>query len=175
MSASLRYPIGRFSMPDPLSDATKQAWLDDIQFLPAHLRGAVEGLVDYQLDTPYRPGGWTVRQVVHHIADSHLNAYQRIKLALTEDEPLIRVYNEKAWAELPEAKTGKLELSLLMLDALHQRMSTVLSTLDAQDWERTFRHPEWGVHSVTFLLGMYAWHSRHHVAHITALRKRNTW
>lgn len=172
---TLQYPIGRFEMPAPLTKAIQNGWLLDIQELPRNLRQAIHGLDQDQLDTPYRPGGWTVRQVVHHLVDSHLNAYQRLKLALTEEEPTVRLYNEKAWAELPEARTGPVTLSIPLLDALHTRLFAVFAELTDQDWERTFQHAEWGVQTVKFLLGMYAWHSRHHVAHITSLRNRMGW
>lgn len=172
---TLRYPIGPFEMPTPLTDAIQEAWLLDVQQLPRHLRQAINGLTKVQLDTPYRPQGWTVRQVVHHLVDSHLNAYQRLKLTLTEQEPNIRTYDEKAWAELADAKSGPVILSLPLLDALHTRLFTAFTGLDDEAWERTFRHPAWGVQPLTYLLGMYAWHGRHHVAHITSLRSRMSW
>ncbi|MEK6570441.1 MAG: YfiT family bacillithiol transferase, partial [Bacteroidota bacterium] len=142
---------------------------------PANLRGAVRGLSDRQLDTPYRPGGWTVRQVVHHVPDSHLNAYIRFKLALTENEPTIKPYEQQLWAELPDARTGPIEMSLALLEALHKRWVLLLQSLNPSDFNRTFRHPELGLMTLDRTLALYAWHGRHHVAHITSLRERMGW
>ena len=148
---------------------------DDIAAVPANLRAAVEGLSPQQLDTPYRPGGWSVRQVVHHVPDSHMNAYVRFKLALTEDEPTIKPYEQQLWAELPDTKETPLEVSLNMLDALHDRWVRLLRSLTAKDWQRTFRHPELGIVGLEKNLALYRWHGKHHVAHITELRKRMNW
>jgi hypothetical protein len=143
--------------------------------LPENLRSAVSGLTDAQLDTPYREGGWTVRQLVHHVADSHVNAYVRIRLALTEDWPAIKVYDQKLWANLPDARSLPVEVSLDLLDALHRRWTTLLESLTDPQWERGYVHPENGRQRIAEVVQMYDWHSRHHVAHITELRKRNGW
>jgi uncharacterized damage-inducible protein DinB len=171
----LRYPIGKFHYEGPLSGEQKQACLDEIAQAPANLRAAVQGLSDSQLDTPYRPGGWTVRQVVHHVPDSHLNSYVRFKLALTEDEPTIKPYAEAQWANLADTKATPIGVSLTMLEALHDRWVRLLRSLDAEDWKRTFRHPELGPMTLEKNLALYAWHGRHHVAHVTALREREGW
>jgi uncharacterized damage-inducible protein DinB len=170
-----RYPIGKFSYSGPLTPEQKRQYLDDIEQTPARLRAAVHDLSDKQLDTPYRDGGWTVRQVVHHVPDSHMNSYVRFKLALTEDEPTIRPYMEDRWAELPEAKQAPIDVSLALLDSLHQRWMLVLKNLKDADWQRTFRHPELGAMTLEKSLALYAWHGRHHVAHVTELRKRQGW
>jgi hypothetical protein len=149
--------------------------LRDLEELPANLRRAVAGLSEAQLDTSYRPGGWTVRQVVHHLPDSHLNSYQRVRLALTESSPAVKIYEEGAWAELADAKTAPIELSLSFLEALHARWLELLRSLNETELARTFRHPEWGEVDLNWTLSQYAWHSRHHVAHITSLRKREGW
>jgi uncharacterized damage-inducible protein DinB len=171
----LRYPIGNFSYTGPLTEDQKQAFLADIARTPANLRAAVNGLTDAQLDTPYRDGGWTVRQVVHHIPDSHLNSYVRFKLALTEEEPTIKPYAEDRWAELADTEATPIEVSLTLLDSLHDRWVRLLRSLTPEDWKRTFRHPELGVMTLEKTLALYAWHGRHHVAHITSLRERNSW
>jgi uncharacterized damage-inducible protein DinB len=173
--ADLRFPIGKFSYSGPLTDRQKEEALHSIAETPANLRKAVKGLSDTQLDTPYRPGGWTVRQVVHHIPDSHLNSYIRFKLALTEDDPTIKTYAEDLWAELSDSKSTPLEVSLTMLDSLHDRWVRLLRSLRPEDWKRTFRHPELGSMPLERNLALYAWHGRHHVAHITALRERSGW
>jgi len=170
-----RYPIGKFSFDGPLTPEQKQQFVFDIEQAPARLRAAVRGLSDPQLDTPYREGGWTVRQVAHHVPDSHMNAYIRFKLALTEDEPTIKPYFEDRWAELPDSKQAPIEVSLSLLDSLHQRWTMVLRNLTDADWKRTFRHPELGAMSLEKTLALYAWHGRHHVAHVTELRKRMGW
>lgn len=170
-----RYPIGRFEPPAAIDAATRASFIDAIEALPGRLRAAVAGLDDTQLDTAYRDGGWTVRQVVHHVADSHLNAYVRLKLALTEDQPLVKEYDEARWAELPEARSAPVDLSLNLLDALHGRWGACLRALPADGFDRTFRHPSLGVMSLNALLALYAWHGRHHVAHITTLRERRGW
>jgi hypothetical protein len=174
-SQDLRYPIGRYEPPQPITATNRAEWLRDLEELPVNLKHAVAGLRDEQLDTPYRPGGWTVRQLVHHLPDSHLNSYQRFRLALTEEAPVIKTYNEAAWAELTDAKTAPIEMSLSLLTALHGRWITLLRSLNANDLKRTVRHPEWGEVTLDWMLGQYAWHSRHHVAHIASLRKREGW
>lgn len=172
----LRYPVGKFDSASPVTADSRAAAIADLASLPANLRAAVVGLTDAQLDSPYRPDGWTVRQVVHHLADSHLNAYTRIRLGLTEDNPTIKPYAEQKWAELPDAKSAPAEVSLDILDGLHQRWVMLLRTLSEADFARTVVHPEHGREmSLDFLTAMYAWHCRHHVAHITALRTREGW
>jgi uncharacterized damage-inducible protein DinB len=170
-----RFPIGKFHYEGPLSNDQKKAFLDDVEQTPAKLRAAVAGLSEKQLDTPYRPEGWTVRQVVHHVPDSHLNSYVRFKLALTEDEPTIKTYAEDRWAELADTKATPIEVSLTMLDSLHDRWMRLLRSLTAEEWKRTFRHPDLGPMTLEKTLALYAWHGRHHVAHITELRKRMVW
>ena len=170
-----RYPIGKFAFEDTLSDQQKTEFLHDIEQTPGRMRAAVKGLSDKQLDTPYRDGGWTVRQVVHHVPDSHMNAYVRFKLALTEQEPTIRPYKENLWAELPEARTAPVELSLDLLELLHQRWTMALRGMTPAEWKRTLRHPEIGVLGLEKMLALYAWHGRHHAAHITTLREKMGW
>ncbi|MFM6977037.1 MAG: YfiT family bacillithiol transferase [Sphingobacteriaceae bacterium] len=172
----LKYPIGRYqALPDANEEQTNK-WMGEIAELPQKLRAAVAGLNDEQLDTAYRPDGWTLRQVVHHLADSHLNAYFRFKLALTEENPSIRPYDENLWAGCDEAKHGAIGVSLDLLENLHQRWMMALKTLKPADFERTYFHPQ---HQKTFnikyLLGLYAWHGAHHVAHITETKKRHKW
>lgn len=171
----LRYPVGTFSFNGTLSADQRQALIDEIAATPERMRAAVAGLSDEQLDTPYRSGGWTVRQVVHHVSDSHLNSYTRFKLAITEDNPIVRGYDENLWANLPEAKTAPVDISLDLLEALHRRWVLFLRSFDEKDFERTFQHSEIGVVSMEKNLALYAWHGRHHVAHITSLRERNGW
>jgi uncharacterized damage-inducible protein DinB len=171
----LRFPIGRFQPPAAIGEAEREAFISQIAEAPARLREAVAGLAPERLETPYRPGGWTVRQVVHHVPDSHLNSYVRFRLALTEEEPVIKPYEEDRWAELDDARTAPVEVSLALLDALHERWVRLLRSLAPADWKRTFRHPELGVVSLERNLALYAWHGRHHVAHVTALRERMGW
>jgi len=171
----LRYPIGRFHYDGPLTEDKKQKCLDDITQAPANLRAAVSSLSPQQLDTPYRPDGWTVRQLVHHVPDSHMNAYVRFKLALTEDEPTIKPYAEDRWAVLPDTQSTPIEVSLMLLESLHTRWMRLLGSIAAADWKRTFRHPELGLMPLDKNLALYAWHGRHHVAHVTELRKRMEW
>jgi hypothetical protein len=171
----LRYPIGRFAHDGPVSDADLAAWLDDLDALPAQLRAAVAGLTDAQLDTTYRPGGWTVRQVVHHVPDSHTNALVRFKWALTEDAPRIKAYDEVGWADLPDTRAVPVETALAFLDALHARWTGLLRALDRAALARTFVHPVSGATALDRTVGMYAWHGRHHVAHITRLAEREGW
>ncbi|MEO8478833.1 MAG: YfiT family bacillithiol transferase [Gemmatimonadota bacterium] len=171
-----RYPIGRF-VPPPVFDADViVSHREAIRALPDALRTAVDGLVERHLDTPYRSGGWTVRQVVHHLADSHLNAYTRMRLGATEQAPTIRPYDEVAWAELPDARESPIAPSVLLLDGLHARWSSLLASFDAAMWQRTVIHPE---HDLPLTLwtvaALYAWHGRHHVAHIRTLRDREGW
>lgn len=170
-----RYPIGKFTYDPEATGEKRTARIAEIRGAPPALRRAVDGLSDDQLDTPYREGGWTVRQLVHHVADSHLNAYQRFRLALTEEEPTIRPYDEKRWAELPDARRAPPELSLSLLDALHRRWLLLLGEMTANDFSRTLRHPEHGVLTLDRMLQLYAWHGRHHVAHVTRLRERAGW
>src|SRR6202023_3213112 len=164
-----RYPIGKMEMPKEITAAKRQQAIESIAATPKNLREAVRGLNDAQLDTPYREGGWTVRQVVHHVPDSHMNAYVRFKLALTEDEPTIKPYEQQLWADLPDTKSTPIEVSLTLLDCLHERWVQLLQSFTASDWKRTFRHPELGIVSLEKNLALYAWHGRHHVAHITEL------
>lgn len=171
----LRYPIGRFEMPATITETDCRAFLSRIEATPARLREEVAGLGETQFDTPYRPGGWTVRQVVHHLVDSHLNSYLRFKWALTEEAPAIKVYDEAAWAELEDARTAPAELSLAFLEALHARWVYLLTRLSAEDLGRTFKHPDWGTVRLDMALAIYAWHGDHHVAHIAALRERQGW
>jgi uncharacterized damage-inducible protein DinB len=170
-----RYPIGQFAMPAQVSAARRQQAIDEIATTPAKMRAAVKGLSDAQLDTPYREGGWTVRQVVHHVADSHLNAYVRLKLALTEDKPTIKPYNEAAWAELADSKSTPIEVSLTLLDSVHTRFVQLWRSLKPADFERVLVHPEHGERNVDWLLFVYEWHGKHHAAHITELRKHKGW
>ena len=174
-ATDLRYPVGKFNWTGSSTETDRTHYIDSINGTPRRLREAVAGLSDEQLDTAYRPDGWTVRQVVHHLADSHMNAYVRYRLALTENEPTIKPYNEAQWAELIDAKTAPIEVSLLLLKSLHDRWVTLLKSLAPSDWSRTFRHPELGVVSLEKNLALYSWHGRHHVAHITSLRERMTW
>jgi DinB family protein len=171
----LRYPVGRFQRPQSLEPKQRRAAIDTIAEAPTKLRTAVSGLTDAQLDTPYRPEGWTVRQVVHHVPDSHLNAYTRFKLALTEDTPTIKPYNEAAWATLEDSKSTPVATSLALLDAVHDRWVRILRAMSASDFSRTLNHPENGVMNLDQMLALYEWHSRHHVAHVTTLRDRSGW
>ena len=173
-TTELSYPIGRASGEKVTPENRKRIVLE-VAELPNRLRDAIEGLSDKQLDTPYRPEGWTVRQVVHHLADSHRHAYIRTRFALTLNEPTIMPYDEASWAVLKDAKTGPVEPSLHLLDGLHARWTMLLESLSEADWGRKFVHPERGVVTLDINVPVYAWHGRHHVAHITALRKRMTW
>jgi hypothetical protein len=175
-TTDLQYPIGRMTHVMSLTDEMRRAAIDEIAALPRRMREAVAGLTEAQLDTPYRPGGWTVREVVHHVPDSHLNAYIRLKLALTEDAPTIKPYDEKTWARLADSRLP-VEVSLTMLDSIHARWVALLRGLKGPDWARTFNHPEYpeGPRTIDWLAHVYAWHSNHHVAHITSLRQREGW
>jgi uncharacterized damage-inducible protein DinB len=175
MMSDLRYPIGKFTYDGPFTEAQKQEALQHIAETPARLRAAVKGLSDAQLDTPYRPGGWTVRQVVHHVPDSHMNSYVRYKLALTEQEPTIKPYAEDRWAELADSKATPIEVSLTLLDSLHDRWMRLLRSMTAEEWKKNFRHPDMGLMPLEKNLALYSWHGRHHVAHITSLRQRERW
>ena len=169
----LRYPIGKF---DGIYDENRKPhYIADIEQTPARLRDAVKDLGPAQLDTPYRPGGWTVRQVVHHLPDSHMNSYVRFKLALTEEEPIIKPYFEDRWAELGDTKATPIEISLTLLESLHARWVALLRSLTPEQWKRSFRHPELGVMSLEKTLALYAWHGRHHVTQVMSLRERNGW
>src|ERR1051325_10398243 len=168
----LRYPVGKFAYGGKLSNSEREALIDQIAAAPDKLRAAVTGLDDEQLDTPYRPDGWTVRQVVHHVPESHMNSYIRFKLALTEDKPTIKPYFEDRWAKMQDAIVSPIAPSLELLQALHERWVWLLRSLKEEDFDRSFQHPELGVVSLEKNVGLYAWHGRHHVAHITALRER---
>ena len=175
-SPDLRFPVGRYDPPERITAEHRRAWIADIAAAPAAFRAAVAGLDNAQLDTPYRPDGWTVRQVVHHVPDSHMNSYVRFRLALTEDNPVAKPYDEALWAELPDAKSMPVDVSLQLLECLHGRWVMLLEAMTPEQYARTFVHPglkrtmtlEWN-------LGLYAWHSRHHAAHITSLRQRMGW
>lgn len=175
MSDDLRYPVGKFSFPESVVQVELDRYIEQIERTPQRLREAVRGLTEAQLETPYRWGGWTVKQVVHHLPDSHLNSYVRLKLAVTEDEPVINVYDEARWAELEDAHHAPLDTSLQLLDSLHARWVVFLRSLDPTLVARTFRHAEMGTIRVARNIALYAWHGRHHVAHITSLREREGW
>jgi hypothetical protein len=177
--SDLRYPVGKFEWIAPQSEQQaaqdRGMYIDTLAKLPAQMRTAVQDLRPEQLDTPYRPNGWTVRQVVHHVPDSHMNAYIRFKLALTEHEPHIKTYNEGDWAKLPDSSVTPIDVSLHLLAALHSRWVDLLQSMQPSDFGRAMYHPEHGVLSLERMLAMYAWHSRHHLAHITSLRERMQW
>jgi len=175
MNDDLRYPRGKF-LPQLFSHKQKEEWLLDIKFLPSELELVVQNLDAYQLETPYRDGGWTVQQLVHHVADSHINAYIRFKLALTENNPTIKPYEQDDWVKLNDVRTVPINVSLTLLHALHQRWFAMIEDLSEDEWERTVFHPEHKKQiSLWELLGMYAWHGKHHVAHIASLRERKGW
>jgi uncharacterized damage-inducible protein DinB len=176
MSDDPRFPIGKFKYSGPLSEEERAGMIREIESTPGKLRAAVAGLSDEQLDSPYREGGWTVRQVVHHLPDSHMNAYVRFKLALTEDGPMIKPYIEDRWAELSDNQSTPLNVSLDLLGPLHARWVYLLRSMKEDDWKRGFRHPEYDkLVPLEKNLAIYAWHGKHHVAHITELRKRMGW
>ncbi|HMD42690.1 MAG TPA: bacillithiol transferase BstA [Candidatus Acidoferrum sp.] len=170
-----RYPIGKYAPPKEVTSEMRAKAIADIARAPAEVRAAVKDLNDAQLETPYRAGGWTVRQVVHHLPDSHMNAYIRWRFALTEVEPTIKPYDEAAWANLADAAHAPVELSLNLLESLHGRWLPLLRSLKAEDFSKTFRHPDYGVKTLDWMLFLYAWHGRHHTAHITELRKSEGW
>jgi uncharacterized damage-inducible protein DinB len=173
--SDMRYPIGEYE-PQPFSEALWQERMADIQFLPAAIEAAVSNLDEAQLETPYRDGGWTVKQLVHHIADSHMNAYIRFKLGLTEDVPVIKTYEEGLWAEMSDTRELPINISITLLHALHARWSSVLKSMSREDLDKKLFHPgQQKEVDLWFMLGMYSWHSRHHTAHITRLRERMGW
>jgi len=172
---NLRYPIGKFEHQGEITSEDVARWIDQIETLPQHVRAAVENLSNEQLDTPYRPGGWTVRQVVHHIGDSHMNSLVRFKWALTEDEPAIKAYDQGGWAKLADYRDVPIETALTFLEALHIRLVALLQSLDENDLTRRFVHPELGLVTLAWNIGLYAWHGRHHVNHITAMKERERW
>jgi len=172
---TLRYPIGDFVAPSHIDTEARLSAVHILSELPTHLRNAVLGLDAAQLATPYRPGGWTVRQLVHHIADSHMNAYIRMRLALTEDWPTIKPYDEKAWANLADSRWLPIDVSLTMIEALHGRWVGLLESLSDEDFAKGYQHPEMGRQNLAKVLALYDWHSRHHTAHINSLRARQGW
>ncbi len=171
----LRYPIGPFQWSGPNTPEQREHFISEIAATPARLRNAVAGLSAEQIETLYRPGGWTVRQVVHHLPDSHLNSYMRFKFALTEDSPTIKPYDEARWAELEDTRATPIDVSLTLLESLHQRWIVLLKSLQPQDFLRTFNHPQLGMVSLDRNLALYAWHGAHHIGHITSLRERLGW
>lgn len=170
-----RYPIGKFTRVTSLTAAERATCIEQVAAVPAQFRRAVTGLTPAQLDTPYREGGWTVRQVAHHVPDSHMNAYLRFKFGLTEDSPAIKTYEEKDWAKTPEVAATPVDVSLALLDALHARWVTLLRAMTPEQFGRTIKHPEMGPTSLDTMLALYAWHGRHHTAHVTSLRERMGW
>ena len=170
-----RYPVGKFERREELTPAERRAMIEEISVVPMRMRDAISGLTPAQLDTPYREGGWTLRQVVHHVPDSHLNAYIRFKLGLTEDQPTIKPYDEARWADLADSHDTPVKTSLTMLEALHDRWVRLLKSMKPADFQRKINHPENGVMTLDAVLGLYEWHGRHHVAHITSARERNRW
>ena len=175
MQADPRYPIGKFEKNISVTNEMRNEFINTIETLPSQLRKEVENLSQQQLDTPYRDGGWTVRQVIHHLPDSHLNSYVRFKLALTEDNPKIKTYEEHLWAELQDSFKTPVEVSLNLLETLHARWAILLNSLTDEQFDKTFQHPEWGNITLTKTLALYAWHSKHHLAHITELKKKMGW
>lgn len=172
----LKYPTGKFQIPDAYSETQRSVCIKEIELLPSRIKSSVERLSDDQLDTVYRPGGWTIRQVVHHCADSHSNAFIRFKLALTEDSPTVKPYFEARWAELPDSKSAEISSSLKILEGIHIRWIVLLQSLSSEDFEKTFFHPEKNkMVSLNETLAMYAWHGRHHLGHITVLKSRMSW
>jgi uncharacterized damage-inducible protein DinB len=170
-----RYPIGKFQPPAEFNTITRKLNIQQLEEMPAQLRAAVKGLSNEQLNEPYREGGWSLRQVVHHLADSHLNAYTRFKLAVTEEDPTIKTYNEKAWAGLEDSLKADVEVSLVLVKAIHHRLVMFLRSLEEKQFSRSYMHPETGKGSVDRILALYAWHGRHHIAHITGLRDEHGW
>jgi len=175
MTEDLKYPIGKYE-PQPFSDKQLQEWILDIKFLPQQLENSILNLDEAQINTPYRPDGWTVKQLIHHVADSHMNAYIRFKLGLTENNPTIKPYQEALWAELSDTKNLPVNISLTLLHALHARWIEVIKNIKSEEWNRTVFHPEMKKEiTLWHLLGLYAWHSKHHTAHVTRLRERMNW
>jgi uncharacterized damage-inducible protein DinB len=170
-----RYPVGKYEEPAKVTPELRSRAIQEIAATPEKLRAAVKGLDDAQLDTPYREGGWTVRQVVHHVADSHMNSYVRFRLALTETEPTIKPYEESAWAKLEDAAHAPIEVSLRLIEPLHERWVRLLRSMKTEQFSRTFRHPEHGARTIDWMLFLYEWHGQHHTAHVTELRKQKGW
>ena len=170
-----RYPIGKLEIPANITPELRRNAIATIAATPAKFRAAVKGLTDAQLDTPYREGGWTVRQVVHHVPDSHLNAYVRLKLALTESTPTIKPYAEDKWAQLDDSRSTPIEVSLALLESLHTRWDILWRSLKPEDFSRKLVHPDHGERTIDWLVFVYAWHGPHHTAHITELRKQKGW
>jgi DinB superfamily len=164
---ALRFPIGRFQLPTTISAADRARYIEEIAAAPAAMRAAVKGMSEAKLNTPYRPGGWTIRQVVHHVPDSHMNAYIRMKLALTEDEPRITTYMEDLWAELPDSRVVPVETSLQLLESVQERWVALMRSMTDAQWQRAYMHPEQGRFPLDRQAALYAWHGKHHVAHIT--------
>jgi len=175
MQKDPRYPIGKFDKSITVSKEIRNEFISTIEILPSQLRKEVENLSRKQLDTPYRDGGWTVKQVIHHLPDSHINSYVRFKLALTEDNPQIKTYEEHLWAELPDTFTTPIDVSLNLLESLHKRWAILLRSLSDEQFEKTFQHPELGNITLSKTLALYDWHSKHHLAHITELKKKMGW
>ncbi len=175
METDLRYPVGKWKKKGPFTNAQRHEMIASIAAAPESYRAATAGLTEAQLNTPYRNGGWTVRQTIHHVADSHMNAYIRFRLGITEAEPTVKPYDEKTWAELFDARTAPVEISLGLIDGVHKRWVMLLETVREIDFNRNVRHPEHGTMSLDDLMALYEWHGRHHAAHITALRQRNGW
>lgn len=171
----LKYPIGRYQLDDVIDKDSINNWIKEIELLPEKLIAAVRGLNTDQLQTPYRPEGWTVQQLVHHIADSHMNAYIRFKLALTENKPIVKPYDEKLWAELPDTKLVDVKVSLDLIKSLHKRWTTLLNQLTEEELEKEYLHPESGMKNLKETICHYAWHGNHHLAHITSLKQRMNW
>jgi hypothetical protein len=172
----LKYPIGRFEKPATITAETLSKWISDILYFPERLKNEVNHLTDEQLNTHYRPGGWTIRQVIHHCADSHMNSLTRLKLVLTEDSPTIKPYYEERWAELADSKNMSIEPSLKMIEGIHERWTVLLNNLTNEEYCRIFIHPEHGkAFRIDENIGIYAWHCNHHLAHITETKKRNNW
>ena len=171
MTTDLQFPVGKFTYERPYSEAEREELIGQIEKAPAELRRAFEGLPPGGLDTPYRPGGWTARQVIHHLPESHMHSFLRCKFAMTESEPLVKAYDEAAWALQPDVATTPPEVSLALLEALHARWVPFLRTLKAEDWQRTFRHPQLGLVTLDRTLGLYAWHGRHHTAHVRSIKR----
>lgn len=175
MSEDLRFPIGDFQISTEVTPEMREKFIRTIAELPLKIRAALRDLEDEQINTPYRPEGWTVRQLVHHIADSHINSFCRFKLGLSEDTPTIKPYDEASWAEMADVKNAPIDLSLGIIDGIHARWAMLLKSMSDEDFERKINHPQRGTMSLNSMLALYDWHSRHHTAHITNLRERNNW